>query len=176
MASTDAHKRRGDPDRGKTALTVIGVIVIVIVVGVVLYFFFSRPTPPPVVSCIQIPRELSIEENNKALDVKAKVEAAIKGQGDVVAKYDTVLHEDFAKLSNRNVTLYIFVQAIDCYLQHGNQASNAAANSMTELLRAELAQNRGSESLTGPLTAEEEGDIRKSPYAAVILKRLSTVR
>jgi hypothetical protein len=163
----------GNRKTGNAVLILLGVIVAVLVVGGVLYYIFSPRSPT---SCIQIPVEISSEESKKAADIAAKAEAAIQGQADVAARYDTVLHQTFAKLSDRNVTLYIFAQAIECYLKHNNQASNDVANRMTELLRAELANSRGGEGLTGPLTAPEESDIKKSPYASTILNTFSRLK
>jgi hypothetical protein len=148
-----------------------GAVVIVAIVLVI--FFLPQYTSRP---CIQIPKELSAEDAKKALDLKGELEATVKGKGDVAAKYDTVVRDNFAKLSQRNMTLYLFSQAIDCYLKHGDQASKEVAKIMAETLRAELARSGGHASLTGPLTAEEEAEIKKSPYANVILEALSLAR
>jgi biopolymer transport protein ExbD len=166
------NKTKTSPKNGKNITTFIVVSLIILAVAAVAFNLFRHEEPP----CIQIPQELSTEQSKKALDVRSQLESAIKGKGDVAAKYDTILKQNFAKLSERNVTLYLFVQAIDCYLKHGDQASRDIAKTMTELLRAELANSSGSGSLSGPLTADEVRDINKSPYAAVILKRLSSTQ
>jgi hypothetical protein len=137
-----------------------------------LIFCFRPRTTPIAASCIQIPKELSSEEEKRALDIRSQLEAAVKSKSDVAAKFDMVVLSSFARLSDRNMTLYIFAQAINCYLKKGDPASQEMAKVMTEILRAELARSN----LHGPLTAEEEAEIKKSPYANLILERFSTLR
>jgi len=139
---------------------------LIAIIAILAFFFWPRaPIPAP---CIQIPKELSGEEEKKALDMRSQLEAAVEAKGDVVAKYGTVVQSSFAKLSDRNMTLYIFVQAISCYLKNGDAASQEVAKAMTELLRAELARGARHGDLRGPLTAEEKADIQKSRYADLI--------
>jgi hypothetical protein len=101
------------------------------------------------------------EEKKRALDIRSQLEAAVNATGDVAAKYDMVVQSSFLKLSNRNITLYIFAQAINCYLRKGDTASQEMAKVLTKILRAELSRSEG----YGSLKAEEEAEIKKSPHA-----------
>jgi hypothetical protein len=105
----------------------------------------------------------------RAGDIAAKLQSAIKS-ADVKAEFASVLDTSYQTLSDRNVELYLYLTAIDCYLERNSESGNRIAEQMAALVRAKFANEQGNESLGGPLTPKEQAAIEAGREGQDILR------
>ncbi|MBX3360137.1 MAG: hypothetical protein KF912_02655 [Phycisphaeraceae bacterium] len=127
---------------------------------------------PTVTSCPQPPVTGVSSEDKAGYNLAAKLEQVGVG-GEVKAEFERVVKADFATLSDRNVSLLLFLRAIDCYLGRG-AVGEEIAREMAAMVRQEWAAQSGFRGTDGPLTPLEVAAINRSPqYGRDILEKLN---
>jgi hypothetical protein len=158
----------------RTAIVLVGVVI---AVGVVLVVWLTGRPPPK--SCIQPPQLATEEQTQRANDLantlKSVVDASAKGvdsDSKFKAAFSDALKTHYDKLSDENVTLYLFSQAIYCYLTLKSQAGNHAADQWTQMLIEKYREKRHAQGAGQPLTLEERTSLRSDPNGQKALELL----
>jgi hypothetical protein len=126
----------------------------------------------PPIPCIAPPCVGSYKyqtDEKSALDVSAKLQKIALDAGvKLQDEFKTVLEENFDKMSDSNVALYLFLNAIDCYLKSGKVGQDVA-KMMAGTVHTRWGSSKGFAGITPSLTPAERALIAPSPFANQIL-------
>lgn len=157
--------------------TAFVLVAVVIAVGVVLIVCLTGR--PRLDSCIQPPKLASEEQTQRANDLantlKSVVDASAKGvdsDSKFKAAFSDALKTHYDKLSDENATLYLFSQAIYCYLNLKSEAGNHAAEQWTQMLIERHREKHHAMGSGQPLTLEERASLRSDANGQKALELL----
>lgn len=114
-------------------------------------------------NCITPPPGMQEEKRKVAAEIAGKLTkiGAAENEGKLKADYEGFLKTEFATLSDRNTSLYLFLSAIDCYLKHG-KVGHEIAREMAATVRKQWASLIGLSGAEPLLSPRERDEIRKS--------------
>lgn len=118
-------------------------------------------------SCIKPPPMSSEEQNTVAANIAAQLAGAPAG-GSLSVSYSNILKETYDKLSDNDKALYLFLVAIDCYLEDG-KVGQEIAKQMAQAVQAKWAAKQP---LTARSTKLEQRVPELAPRIRSIQKRL----
>jgi hypothetical protein len=122
------------------------------------------------VACVVPPPTSQAADHSKLVTLSVKLEK-LPLDADFSAKFNDTVSQSFQTLSDKNATLYLFLQAIDCYLRHG-KVGERIAQEMADFVRASWAQTTVGQRGTPPaLTPDEINMIKQTPYKEEIYAR-----
>lgn len=158
--------------------TAVVVVAVVIAIGVIVVVWLTN-RPPTTPSCIQPPTLATEEETRRANDLantlKSVVDESAKGvnsDSKFKAAFSDALKTQYDKLSDENATLYLFSQAIFCYLNLKSEAGNHAAEQWTQMLIERHREKHHAMGAGQPLTLEERASLRSDPNGQKALELL----
>ncbi|TAH37006.1 MAG: hypothetical protein EYC70_08465 [Planctomycetota bacterium] len=123
-------------------------------------------------SCIHPPVLKTNSEVTVAVDIAGRLESLLAVSKDrLVPEFQQLVTQDFARLSDENASLLLFLNAIDCYMQRGAVGLDLS-NRMADIVRTRWAVALNLGSPGSHLTATEVEIIRRSPQSELILARL----
>jgi hypothetical protein len=129
--------------------------------------------PGPSANCIEVPKVSDEKQKNIAAEIAAKLEK-LPVSGDIQGKYDTLVKEEYARLSDDNMALLLFLNAIHCYL-NDNKVGKDIALLMADTVRKRWAAKQGFSGTDKKLSPAEKEKINESEYAKLLNERLSEV-
>ncbi len=119
-------------------------------------------------SCITPPPMSTEEQNTVAASIAAQL-AGAPATGSLSVSYSNIVKDTYDKLQDNDKALYLFLLAIECYLNEG-QVGQDIAKGMAETVRAKWGTKQG------PLTSRRIPLDKRSPDIAPkiheILKRV----
>ena len=119
---------------------------------------------------IEVPKTSDETQKKISAEIAAKL-GRLAASTDLKGAYDSTVKTEYGRLSDENMALLLFLNAIHCYLQDG-KVGEAIANQMAETVRQRWAAKKGISGTTPKLSPLEMRHIRESPYAAELTKRL----
>ena len=111
--------------------------------------------------CIQVPPTLSTNEKKIGADIAAKLEQ-LKVDGSLKANYERAARSEWGKLSDANAELFIFLQAIDCYLQRPTPISQEMARELMNIVRARWGASQNIAGTTPNLSRLEKSKLSET--------------
>lgn len=121
-------------------------------------------------ACIQPPAEYVKGEDKVANEITAKL-AKLDVEATAKSEFGSTLQANFSKLSDRNVSLLLFLRAIDCYLEQG-VVGEELARDFARMVREEWSEQAGFRGTDGPLTPLERGYIQRYEHSDEIFDYL----
>jgi hypothetical protein len=142
------------------------VVAFVVVVALLVYASVRTIDPPEktVPQCVTVPPVSSEDQRKAATDIALKLEK-LKTSGGIEAEFDKTVKSEYAKLSDENMALLLFLNAIHCYLQDGKVGQEVAAT-MAQVVRDRWASKKGIQGGTPKLSPLEKDELRQSEYKA----------
>ena len=118
--------------------------------------------------CITPPPMTTEEQNNVAASIAAQL-AGAPATGSLSVSYSNIVKDSYDKLQDNDKALFLFLLAIDCYLNEGKVGQDIAKN-MAQAVQAKWGSKQG------PVTARRIPLDQRSPDVAprihAILKRV----
>jgi hypothetical protein len=159
------------------AVVLVALIIAAAVTAVV--WLTGRPPPPKVDNCIHPPALASEEQTHRANDLANTLKSAVSSSGKGVdsdskfkAAFSDALKTQYDKLSDENATLYLFSQAIYCYLNLKSETGNRAAEQWTQMLIETHREKHHAQGAGQPLTLEERASLQSDPNGQKALELL----
>src|SRR5438552_2149118 len=100
---------------------------------------------PPVLPCITAPPGHMLSQNDNTIAASLTTDLqklGVKAGADLKAEFQSKVDADFDKLSDANVSLFLFLQAIDCYMKNG-KIGESIAKDMVAIVRARWGARQG---------------------------------
>jgi hypothetical protein len=113
------------------------------------------------------PPTLAKDQREIGTAIAAKL-SKLNSHGDLKVQFKNEVEENFAKLSDSNAALYLFLKAIDCILdkptdaKHPDPLREELARSMVETVRRKWGAENDVQSASGPLSPFERTLIQKA--------------
>ncbi|MEO0652309.1 MAG: hypothetical protein AAFZ65_16675 [Planctomycetota bacterium] len=126
----------------------------------------------PDVGCITPPPVLTASQRTTALEIAADLEAIPKG--NLAFDFQDAILLNFDRLSDPNACLYLYLKAIECYLDQGKVGRDLAAE-LAGYVRVAWARRCGFRNAPLELTPAEWEHIADSRYGPYIQGPLSTI-
>lgn len=133
---------------------------------------------PTLASCIQPPVTGVKTQDEASREIAAKL-ANVKLDANAKASFKHVLDAEFSTLSDRNVSLLLFLRAIDCYSKQPRvdpavpSVGEDIARDLASMVRQEWATQTGFRGVDGPITPLERAFISKSAFSSEIMDHLT---
>ncbi len=108
--------------------------------------------------CITPPPMTTEEQNNVAASIAAQL-AGAPATGSLSASYSNIVKDTYDKLQDNDKALYLFLLAIECYLNEGKVGEDIAKN-MAQMVQIKWGSKQG------PVTARKEPLDKRSPDIA----------
>ena len=117
-------------------------------------------------TCIAVPPTTRETDKGAAATLALKLEQ-LKMSADLKAEFKNTLKEEFQKLSDSNMSLYLFLSAIECYTKAQTPISDEMARELMQLVKARYtAGNQLAGTPPDRLTPVERNLINKNPEVA----------
>lgn len=126
---------------------------------------------PTLESCIQPPATAVTGEDAIIGKIAVDLVEKVVVDGSAEANFKSIVKADFSKLSDRNISLLLFLRAISCYLDQG-LVGEEIARQMAQFVREEWSAQAGFRGKDGPLTPLELRYIEQSPDSEEIVSKL----
>jgi hypothetical protein len=126
----------------------------------------EKEKPKTIGSCIRPPELSDSKENKIAGEISARL-AKLPVNAQIKGEYETVVKEDFQKLSDSNAALLLFLRAIECFSKEG--VDPLIIRQMVEIVRARWGAAQGISGQEKKLTALERKLIAESPHGKEIM-------
>lgn len=119
-------------------------------------------------SCITVPATSS--EKDRSVLIKAKAQLAqVPASGDLETRFNNIVKEEFDTISDEDKALFLFLTAIDCYLQRGAVGEQIALD-MSQTVRARWGARKGFSGAPDTLQPIELREIREAEDGDAILR------
>ena len=118
--------------------------------------------------CVEPPLLKQESDKSVAIDIAAKLDK-LPLTADLKTEFKDTLNQEFNKLSDKNASLLMFLQAIDCYLKAGKAGEDLARQLFT-LVRDWWAAIHDFRGLDNRISPAERAAIDESSFADQIYK------
>ena len=112
--------------------------------------------------CIQVPPTLSTNDKKMGVEIAAKLEQ-LKVDGSLKANYERTARSEWGKLSDANAELFIFLQAVDCYMARKTPISDAMARELIAIVRERWGSAKGIAGSTAKISRLEKSKLKETP-------------
>jgi len=127
-------------------------------------------------TCILQPFNSIQVERKKVFEIGAKLQQ-IPIDANLKAGFTNVLHQEFFRLSDKNISQLLFLQAIDCYLLRAAEHPSLVeivkpiVNDMAKAVLTLFGASQGISGVSDRLDDNQKEAILKSPFAPLIFAR-----